>query len=225
MRFKVSGSLLMTCFLLSSCGEFLERKGVRGEENINFAPESLNFAIIQSKIMTPYCLTCHEQYASYAAVRREVDAISAAVTSNRMPRTGGPLPNDLKRLLQAWITAGAPENSGSAPAPGPIVIVPIWSSISENVLTPRCLVCHNPNGQARFLDLSTRRAIFESRNRLFGLDAGKKLLDFEKPEESYLIDVVKDEKEPMPPTWSNIRRLNVDEIRVLTEWIGLGVPE
>lgn len=225
MKLKISVSLLMTCLLLSSCGEFLERKGVSGQENLNFSPESLDFAIVQSKIMTPYCVTCHEQYASYVAVRREVDAIAAAVNSNRMPRTGGPLPDSLKRLLGAWIAAGAPEKPGLAPRPEPVVIVPIWNSIRDNVLAPRCLVCHNPNGQARFLDLSTRRAIFDSRNRLFGADAGKKLLDFERPEESYLIDVVKDENEPMPPTWSNIRRLNGDEIRVLTNWIGLGVPE
>ncbi|NJL23880.1 MAG: hypothetical protein HC902_00960 [Calothrix sp. SM1_5_4] len=139
-----------------------------------------------------------------------------------MPKTGGPLSNSLKELLKAWVDAGAPEFAGQAPISEPIEILPEWNSIYDHIISSRCLVCHNPNGQAKFLDLSTRQAIFSSRDRIFG--DGKKLIDFTNPDQSYLIEVTQDEVEPMPPVWSSIRRLNDEEIRVLKQWIRLGLP-
>jgi len=213
---------LSAVLLLASCGNYLERKSTDGEQNQNLSKESLEFSLVQSKIFNARCVSCHQQYGTYSGVRRELDSIFLAVQSDRMPKTGGPLSDSLKQLLRAWVDAGAPEFAGKTSSPQPVEIQPVWASIYDHIVSSRCLVCHNPNGQAKFLDLSTRQTIFSNRDRVFG--DGKKLIDFDDPDQSYLIEVIQDEAEPMPPIWSSIRRLNEDEVNVLKEWIKLGLP-
>ena len=67
-----------------------------------------------------------------------------------------------------------------------------------------------------FLDLSTRQNFFDQRHNL--------LNNFEDVENSYLIEIITDPEEPMPPTWSNIERLNEEEVKTLIEWIKKGLP-
>ena len=224
VNLKATLTIFSLSLVLSSCGNYLERKSEGDDGNLKFSKEELDFSIVQSKIFSPRCVSCHQQYGSYAGVRRELASISSAVSANRMPKTGGPLSGPLKQLLLDWTDAGSPEVAGQIPVQEPVTIHPVWQSISDNIIAPRCLVCHNPNGQAKFLDLSTRQAIFSSRNRLFGEGEGKKLINFDQPDLSYLFDVINDDVEPMPPVWANIRRLNVEEIGALKEWIGLGLP-
>jgi len=208
------GSYFIIALLLSSCGYYSEHSDPGAD--VDLAKSSLEFQSVQAAIFTPHCVRCHQSYASYNGVRRELAAINSAVAANRMPKSAPPLSENLKQLLQSWISAGAPERAGEpAPEPAPVVLEANWKSISENILAPKCLVCHNPDGQAKFLDLSSRQAIFSARS---------KLLDFDNPEASYLLAVVQDPDEPMPPPSSNIPRLNSREIEVLTEWIALGLP-
>ena len=83
-----------------------------------------------------------------------------------------------------------------------------------NVFVPKCQVCHNENGQASFLDLSSRE-VFLANDFLF---------DTENPGGSYLVEVIEDPEEPMPPTWSNIPVLTDEEKQKVREWIGAGLP-
>lgn len=94
-------------------------------------------------------------------------------------------------------------------------------SIFANLLKPRCVVCHNPQGQARFLDLSSRGVIFAARDRVFA--GGDKLLDLINPENSYLIKVIEDPVETMPPPTSSLKPLDTREIEVLKMWIQSGL--
>lgn len=225
IRISILGLLVA---FLPSCNYDVQKNGAGGEVP-DLTKSALDFSLIQSLIFAPgsagHCIDCHQNYNSYNAVKNELRAISAAINSNRMPKTGGPLSDSLKQTLQAWIDAGAPEKATQAPKdPEPIVLQPNWKSVSENILFPRCLICHNPQGQAKFLDLSSRQVIFQARDRIFGEGAGKKLLDFDSPQNSYLLDVIQDPNEPMPPISSNIPRLNAEEIQVLADWIGLGLP-
>lgn len=180
----------------------------------SFYCQALSFSDVQREIFNPKCVMCHLQYENYGAIRRELNEISAAVETNRMPKIGGPLSEDQKQMLRNWIAAEVPPES--------VQLEANWKSISENIVNPRCLVCHNPRGQAQFLDLSTREAFIKNKDRLFG--SGQKLINETQPELSYLIEIVKDDVEPMPPRWSNIRRLNTDEINILMEWIGKSLP-
>jgi mono/diheme cytochrome c family protein len=182
------------------------------------------FSALKEAVFGPSCVGCHAQYDSYSGVRREIESIAIAVASGRMPKAGGPLSEDRKELLRSWIAAGAPEFSGQPPSPPePIDLRPRWEAISANILFPKCLVCHNPRGQARFLDLSSRESIRMAADRPFGSE-DRKLIDFLSPESSYLIEIVRDAQEPMPPAWSSIRRLDGSEVGALAEWIRAGLP-
>lgn len=205
--------------ILSGCNSIEDKTG--GASPDVQAAGTLDFALMSERLFGPRCLSCHVQYATYTGVRAELEAIAKAVESNRMPK-GAPLPGPLKALLRDWIQNGAPEKIGAPPPTAPAELEPTWASVSSQLVHPRCTVCHSPNGQARFLDLSTRQAWFQARDRVFA--DGTKLLDSENPAASYLVRVVRDETEPMPPVWSNLERLQDAQILVLEEWIRLGLP-
>jgi mono/diheme cytochrome c family protein len=210
---------IFSALLLLSCGNKTEfKEGSFIPDGGNFAQESVSFSRINSEIMTPHCVKCHPGYSDYRTVASDVKKIVSAVNENRMPKNAPPLDNDLKLLLSVWDAQGTPEGSSSGDdnSDGVEVLAANWSSLSRKVLFPKCVQCHNPNGQAKFLDLSTRQKIFENRKEL--------LNNFEDVENSFLVEVIKDEDEPMPPTWSGIPRLSDKEIEIIIEWIKLGLP-
>lgn len=216
-------NLFIATATLSSCGNYLNKKTIDPTVALSTQENNqLDFKIVKETVFAARCISCHSQYNSYQSVIRELTAIQSAVASNRMPKSGGPLPDSQKALLAAWINQGAPEHMGVSPEPSlPEALVPTWKSLSENVIFPKCLACHNPNGQAKFLILSNRQSIFNNRNKLY---SGAKFIDFDFPEKSYILDVLRDEDEPMPPTESNIPRLTTDELKILQQWISLGLP-
>lgn len=218
-------SIFITIVLLSSCGNYLNKKTIEPVVELsNEESKLLDFKLIKESIFAPRCISCHQQYDNYQGVFRELNAIHLAVTSNRMPKSGGPLSDHQKALLSAWVDLGAPEQTGSVPAEPsiPEVLTPTWKSLSENVFFPKCLACHNSNGQAKFLVLSSRQLIFNNRNKIYS--GGSKFIDLEFPEKSYLLEVLGDEEEPMPPKESNIPRLTMDELKTIQKWISLGLP-
>ncbi|MEQ1664002.1 MAG: hypothetical protein ABL927_01345 [Bdellovibrionales bacterium] len=216
--------LLVACILLSACGNYIEQTDSQSQISKE-AQQKLasNFVSVKQFVFSARCTSCHQQYNNYRGVIRELSAIRSAVVSNRMPKTGGPLSDEQRNVLLTWIDGGAPEHIGGPNMPNePVQLAPNWSSLSENVFVPKCLVCHNPQGQAKFLDLSSRQIIFDNRNRIFA--NGKKLIDIDVPDKSYLLEIVNDNEEPMPPIESNITRLTEVEISTINDWIGLGLP-
>lgn len=217
-------NLFLATVFLSSCGNYVNKKTNEPPLNLTVNVNSLlDFNTVQKAVFATQCISCHQQYNNYQGVIREITAIQSAVASNRMPKTGGPLSESQKTILAAWIEQGTPEQIGIPMEPSlPEVLAPTWKSLSENVIFPKCLACHNSNGQAKFLILSNRQSIFNNRNKTYG--GGSKFIDFEFPEKSYLLEVLKDEEEPMPPAESNIPRLTKDELIILQQWISLGLP-
>ncbi len=223
MRSNGFSTLILCCAFLSSCGDYLKKKNSEiGESQSTRNNLAFNFASMTASVFSKRCISCHSQYNSYGGVLREIAAIRSAVVTNRMPKNGGPLTDRQKVDLINWIDRGAPEFDGEPSKPSlPISIEPNWKSISENILFPKCLVCHNPEGQAKFLDLSNRQAIFDSRHRIFG--DGSKLLDIDNPQNSYFLNILYD-IEPMPPVWSNIPQISNEEFKALSTWIAMGLP-
>lgn len=225
MRLLNTLTIIFIFALLPSCGNYLNKKIIEPTVLNKSEQDSLklDFTTVKEAIFSPKCISCHQQYDNYQSVIRELTAIQSAVASNRMPKSGSPLTDIQKNMLSVWIKNGAPEQAESISQPNiQKPLEPTWKSLSENVIFPKCLVCHNPQGQAKFLDISSRQVIFENRNRIFA--GGTKLIDFDNPENSYLIEILKDDEEPMPPIWSNITRLNEDELKNLTKWLSLGLP-
>lgn len=215
--------IILSSILLSSCGNYVDSKF--SEETIKteqLEVLSSSFDSIKTSILSSRCISCHQQYNNYDNVIQELTSIQAAIDSNRMPKTGGPLSDSQKAVFAAWVNKGAPEKNGDViKLPAPNKLEANWKSINQNIITPKCLVCHNPQGQAKFLDLSNRQSIYDKRNKLYG---GIKLINFDNPEESYLVQILNDEEEPMPPVWSNINRLTDEQVKIIKEWITLGLP-
>jgi hypothetical protein len=223
-----SFTAVFVLFFVTSCNYRVDKNsGVPSLDPQNKASGTIDFKMIKEQILTSRCIGCHSQYNSYSSVKFELNSILEQVSIDRMSKSGPPLSADLKALLTSWSGAGAPETLQAKP-PGepqrPIELQPNYPSISLMILGPKYIACHNPQGQAKFLDLSSRFAIFSQRNKIFGAGAGQKLLDFDKPEESYLLNVIKDPAEPMPPTWSGLPRLTDHETQTIQDWIGLGLP-
>jgi hypothetical protein len=215
--FTVYSSLLL---LALSCGQrsALEfSPGVKSTESLT----ALEFETVQKQVFSSSCVTCHSQYKTFEGVKREIDQIKNSIEHFRMPKNSR-LSQNKRNLLLGWIAVGAPEFKNDLPGNYvPTVLETKWKSLSENLFVPKCVVCHNPYGQAKFLDLSTKEVVVAAQDRRFGK---KKLLDVASPKDSYLLEVLNDRVEPMPPILSNLPRLKDDEINLIEKWIELNLP-
>ncbi len=196
---------------LSACGGEKSSLKFSAPNNQELTGET-DFATLRNGIFRPYCVRCHAQYDSYSGVKADIMKIQDAVESNRMPKNVDPLTASKKEFLSKWISAGAPEGSVTDTEDPQIIS---WNRVSREILGPKCIQCHNPDGQAKFLDLSSRQALWKKR---------KELLDFDAPQNSYLLSVINDPEEPMPPVWSGLQRLTEEDTNLLGEWIKQGIP-
>ena len=244
MNFLTSLCLSGLFLIFSACGNYKSPKnpdsaapqGPNVEEEVEALTTS--FSSVQSSVFSR-CISCHqEKFENYKAVMEDLGDIASQIASDNMPKTGGPLTDFQKKVLSRWIAKGAPEFGNSPPLPpesppGPMPmeppdmppagLEPTWKSIQANILAPKhCVQCHNPSGAAKFLDLGSYQVILDQRSQNLG---NGPLFDFESPEESRLIKRLEDEDDPMPPVVSGASRLTNDEIKVLTLWIRLGLPE
>lgn len=215
IRFALLFLLLSSCYPLKVKKTDFEFEGARSTR----ATSNIDFSEVQQRVFSNHCTTCHPGYANYNLVIKDIDSIVESISNNQMPKNSPPLNEDLKNLITEWVRNGAPETiseDDGRTLPEPTKLASTWSSLSENVFFPKCISCHNPNGEASFLDLSSRQKFFENRHEL--------LNNFEDPESSYLIEVISDPDEPMPPSYSNISPLSKEEIKAIIEWIELGLP-
>jgi uncharacterized membrane protein len=213
---KVSG--LLSLLFLTACNFKQLKDSDSATDNSVAGLSGPPFSELKARVFTPYCVQCHAQYGNYSSVKREIGAIQLAVTEDRMPRNGNLLTPELKQLLNAWVLAGTPNQVIQTPEPVPTdLLLPTWESLYINIFAPKCVVCHNPNGQAKWIDVSTRTAMTQTL---------LKHIDFINPEESYLIERLRDPEEPMPPPppQSNIPRLTEEEVSVVVQWIKDGLP-
>lgn len=205
---------MMLLILLTSC-RFPPQGGSLQFEEVNFtqSAEALNFAKVKVDILQPFCLQCHPSYNDYQTVKDQLKDIIASVEANRMPKGGTSLAPALKSLLLQWQQAGAPVD---APLPAPVELAPNWNSLAKNVFFPKCVQCHNPQGEAKFLDLSTYEALEANKDDLLG--------GLENGEHSYLVEVISDPDDPMPPNWTSIEPVSSEELSAIIKWINLKIP-
>lgn len=217
---------------LSSCGAYYQKKGqpeplAGGQDQSLKQGSEIVFEKVKKSIFEPACMKCHQNYSFYDSVKQDLNLIVQNIETDRMPKNSGPLSAEQKKLLAEWVANGAQNiiaNDGQQKPVEPVPddkLMPNWNSLSRKIFFARCTTCHSTDGEAKFLDLSSRQKIFEAYNRKF---EGKSLINFEKPAESYLLEVIQDPVEPMPPKKSKFQQLTKAEIETLTEWIRLGLP-
>ena len=201
---------------LISCGNSVEFKEspISGFEG-QFAVTDLTFENIKTDILAPHCIQCHPAYSDYDVIFKDKDKVLNAVLTETMPKNMPAVSTELKVMLDLWVKNGAPYGERERENEN-VGLKPTWNSLSKNIFFTKCTQCHNPLGEASYIDLSSRKSIFEQRNYL--------LNNFENIEESILIDVISDINEPMPPLYSGLSRLTPEEISVVKEWIKLGLP-
>lgn len=212
-------SALFIFFMLTSCGNFFKDKpdDISASADASIAGQ-VEFSEVRTKIFVRYCIECHVQYGAYKFVKQEVTAIQSSVSSNRMPKNAPPLSSELKALLSQWINDGAIDSSQGAPVPDLEVgdlLLPTWDSLQAKIFIPKCVVCHSPNGQAKWIDLTNRKAMTVTL---------LKHINFNNPEASNLMIRLRDPEEPMPPYSSNIPVLTREEADVVVDWINRGLP-
>jgi hypothetical protein len=210
--------LLLYISLLSlvACGNSFELKEEQEDfTSGDFPLTNLNFETINREIMQKSCVKCHKAYGNYDAVFQDRQKIRNSILQNRMPKNAPALSDELKTMIATWVGIGAPRGGTNGNEP-PKELEPTWESLSIKLFFPKCVQCHNPGGQASFLDISTRQKFWEQRVEL--------LNNFEDVENSYLFEVINDPDEPMPPAFSGIGILSENEKAIIKEWIEKGLP-
>lgn len=211
-----SFGLIIIFLTLISCGNKTELKEEIPSFALNrFPVEELNFETVKTSIFEKSCTQCHPGYSDYNTVKADAQKILDQVLTNRMPKDASALSDDLKAILNAWVRAGSPRG-GDNEDNVPNELESTWDSLSKKIFFPKCVSCHNANGQANFLELADRQDFFDNREYL--------LNNFEDVENSYLIEVISDPDEPMPPFWSPFTQLTKEEIAIVKEWIEKGLP-
>ncbi|RZA24759.1 MAG: hypothetical protein EOP10_08930 [Proteobacteria bacterium] len=117
---KILRTLLsfLTLVLLAGACNFQDLKVDETQEFGSFTDADLNYATINQRIITPYCLSCHSaaggnrggiNLESYDSIASRLPTIRrTTITQKTMPPSSSPqLPPEAIQLLDAWITAGA----------------------------------------------------------------------------------------------------------------------
>jgi uncharacterized membrane protein len=225
--------LLGVIFLVTGCNSYVEKQ--RGNPILppsNFKISELNFSSVYSQVFRPNCISCHGSSGgvnleSYDAVKSQISKIyQSTVVQRRMPKAPAPaLTQEQLGLLNAWIEAGAPQDSGAeggTPVPAPLE--PNFESIKSHILEVKCLSCHSPGKPVARIPLVTRDDLLNSP------------LDIVVPgnaDESGIILAVtnKNPGKRMPPESdeqgdaTGFSPLSENEIQILKNWINNGAKD
>lgn len=183
-------------------------------------PANLTYASVRANVLAPKCGECHglagglnvDSYASVQAHLAEIKHQVLEVTDRTKMPPQMPLTSDQTNLLKAWLDAGAPEGTPVKidPKPAPIALAPTFESIRQNILVPKCQICHSPVGRVSKIPLMT------------AADLGTHLIAGQ-PDKSELVDVItRTDRRKMPPEKSRIAPLSADEVTAVRGWIQAG---
>lgn len=237
LRLSFLASILMN---FSACNETL----VKGASDLGpiISVSSISYADVEKEIFVPHCIRCHGNAGgvnleSYDNAKANALRAQSAILAGTMP-PGGALSSRAKQLLALWISKGMPlapvpvdtidgGDGDNLPDPELPPLAPTYASLKVHVFSARCTACHS-SSNTRLQPLTTREEIINPRVGL---------VDFERPERSYLLEVIRnrtfaqenveddDDEVQMPPARSNIEAVPAEHIQVLEEWIRRGAPE
>jgi uncharacterized membrane protein len=216
---------------LSSCrqpGSPMVRVGSEDSSADTLNEKSVpSFALIKSKVLSRYCLDCHDgsranrqRLNTFAEVTAQLTDIKQRVfvdtaSGRRMPPQTD-LPASARALLEKWINAGAPEIGSSEtvtpPEQKPTEIS--WNIVFESVISPRCVRCHYEGGLS---------------DDGFTPIVNLKIYENAKGSASAIFKyaVVKEEMPPAPTETpagtKNPKALTLQEKQILSDWIVQGM--
>ncbi len=208
------------------------------EDNTGSENRTISFSQIKDRVLDSYnCTTCHAQYNNYARVKGALGSISQLIMDNKMPfpqKKGEeviPVRAEDKEYLLTWINQGAPEfEDGSSQTTLDTELKPTYLSIRNNILGPRCTMCHNSFGGRGPKNFDSLLEIKKS-------DENPKspLFDFDDPFNSRFIGAIIARPgqlffDPMPyvsefdDVETEFPPVTDEELKVIEEWIKLKLP-
>lgn len=208
------------------------------EPNIDKNEIQYSFSDIKEFVFKPNnCFECHSHFDDYQTTLKNLAQISSTIQTDRMPypiAKGGdvePLTSEQKKMWLSWVNQGAPLFVGKQTEVIASAEDINWFSIRNNILGPKCILCHNSFGRRGPNDMST----YESLMTWF--EKSPELFDTTDPENSHFIGSIlgrvdSDEFffDPMPfdsdrDDVGTIPPVTDPELEALKEWIGKGLPK
>lgn len=137
--------------------------------------------------------------------------IIGATAAGSMPTTG-PLAAQDVQTLRDWVGSMTITSGGTnPPPPPPPPLTATFSSISQNILQPKCVACHRAGGE----EGDIRYESYSSTLATGKIRAGSAA-------ESGIMDEI--ESGSMPPAKDGYAPLTATEIAVIRQWIDAGAP-
>ncbi len=111
---------LSLALLSGACNFNKQKVDTSNETAAPVSAADLNYANINSKVIEPYCLSCHSaaggnraglNLETYASIMNRLELVQVTVIMERsMPPSGSPaLDPSAYALMKAWLEAGAPQ--------------------------------------------------------------------------------------------------------------------
>jgi mono/diheme cytochrome c family protein len=225
---------LLSAWIAAGANEFAE-----SQPDLSPKPAQISFAEIRRDLLVPFnCLGCHTNFNNYGTVRRLAPAIVGYLSTDQMPlpqKRGSPVtlvPQETKAKFSTWLQQGAPEFADQPAAPQqPEDPQPTWVYLRNNVLGPKCIICHNAYGPRAPTDMSTYKGLMAWSKK------NPKLFDSTDPQNSHfvgsIIGRVDDDEfffDPMPfnsaadDVTAVIPAVTPQELELIKQWIALGLP-
>ncbi len=204
---------------------------------------ALSFAYVKEKVLDPYkCTACHVQYNNYKMAYKDRGAIISLVGSDKMPfpkRKNAEVTfvsDQDKKILMDWVGQGAPEFAGEAVDTVEMdPLQPTFISIRDNILGPKCILCHNSYGNRGF-----GKSFDTFRNLWTWMQSNPNLIKTKKAEGEapglFVESMLRDPNDPLeffsPMPFNTdkddvertIPRVTEEEIAIIQEWINLNLP-
>lgn len=204
----------------------------------------ISYSFVKTSIIST-CLNCHvghsaPEMGNINSIKQNITKILDAVHSNNMPpeKNGfAPLSDCKKAILDFWSSQSFPEvtstivgeiaackgigndpNNPNDPNLIPIEKMPLnYQTLLSKVLQPRCIKCHNPDGE----DLEAAGILFYPYNEILkrpklwaGPGAKAKVVKY----------LIRNDEDRMPPPESG-NPLSQEEVNFFVRWIDAGLPE
>lgn len=228
-----SSCFLLVSFLFIGCNYRIQKNTPAAVTEFVFSSgDEISFALVNEHVLASSCLQCHSPNGARMQNAGDVNLVGYQnVFSHRgdirhdimdasMPKDSVPLSVYQKRLILAWLDAGANENPrlgshGDAPNPSPIppalpVEVPDFTEdeiyydvVNKYVFATNCTKCHSGKPGSKRIDWTTYQGIVSN------LDEINEQLDMGQ----------------MPPPPPKGKPLSAAQFKLLYSWINRGLPE
>ena len=227
---KYSSILLLTLLFVSACTfdriNYIPVEKNNGNQGTGFGKSGIHFDWVKTNVFQAgKCTQCHGansriNLTTYESTMAAADKdgkkliipgdfenskLYKEVESGRMPKGGPKLDDNLIFALAFWIKLGAkPQENLNIPPPMEPITELNFAVLEKKIFGPQCSSCHSSNGEAFYVDLTTRDAMMDK-------------INLEDPKNSRIYKAVFSGRMPQGGP-----RLSNEDIALILQWISEG---